>query len=165
MKLKMYDNVFLNIELEELAERGIHKGCSGIILDIKADICFVRFRNYKNYGDYACVTVNKKYLDFNCGEAEEDIPTWEKFKTSDKIKKGSFKPQKFLEYDLVELVVEKQKYAKYGVHKGMQGVVMEEKCIDSCYYVIFTDENTAEDIADISVHDDDLILINRVNKN
>lgn len=65
----------------------------------------------------------------------------------------------------MELTVEKKEYAKYGVHKGMQGVVMESYCIDSCYYVIFTDENTAEDIADISVHEDDLILAPIVKKN
>ncbi len=62
---------------------------------------------------------------------------------------------------MVELIAEKEKYANYGVHKGMQGVVMEDYCIDSEYYVIFTDESTAEDIADISVHEDDLILIKR----
>ena len=61
----------------------------------------------------------------------------------------------------MELIAEKEKYAKYGVHKGMQGVVMDAMCIDSCYYVIFTDESTAEDIADISVHGDDLVLVKR----
>lgn len=29
-------------------------------------------------------------------------------------------------YDNVELNTEKEKYAKYGVHKGMPGVVMED---------------------------------------
>lgn len=61
----------------------------------------------------------------------------------------------------MELTVEKAKYAKYGVHKGAKGAVMEEKCIDSCYYVIFTDYNTGYDIADISVHEDDLKLLKR----
>ena len=65
------------------------------------------------------------------------------------------------EYDRVKLTVEKEKYAKFGVHKGMRGVVMENYCIDSEYYVIFTDESTAEDIADLCVYEDDLILINR----
>ena len=36
---------------------------------------------------------------------------------------------------------------------------MENYCIDSDYYVIFTDESTAEDIADLCVHEDDLILV------
>ena len=86
MKLKMYDNVKLNIELKDLAERGVHKGCTGIILEIKADDCFVRFRNRKNIGDYACVNINGKYLEFYRHEQEENIPNWERFKNSNKIK-------------------------------------------------------------------------------
>ncbi len=161
MKLNIYDNVELNAELAELSAKGIHKGCTGIIFDIKADNCFVYFRNFKNYDDYACVNINSKYLDFWMKEESENIPNWERFKATGDLAKDSFKPQKFLEYDLVELTVEKEKYAKFGVHKGMRGVVMENYCIDSEYYVIFTDESTAEDIADLCVYEDDLILINR----
>lgn len=159
--MRIYDNVILNTELEELSEKGIHKGCSGLILDIKFEICFVYFRNFENIGDYACVYVNKKYLDKFDHEPEDHISTWEKFKNSDEIKKDRFKPRKFYEYDLVEVTVEKEKYAKHGVHKGMQGVIMLPECINSEYYVIFTDKTTAEDIADISVHEDDLKLIRR----
>ena len=161
MNLKIYDNIKLNTDFEELADRGIHKGCTGLILDIKANNCFVYFRNFKDYGDYACVNINSQYLDFWMKEESENIPNWERFKATGDLTKNSFKPQKFLEYDLVELTVEKEKYAKFGVHKGMQGVVMENYCIDSEYYVIFTDESTAEDIADLCVHEDDLILIKR----
>lgn len=159
--MKIYDNVMLNTEMEELSERGIHKGCFGLILDIKADMCFVRFRNRENIGDYACVSVNKKYLDVYNHEPKDHIPAWEKFKASDKIKKDRFKPRKFYEYDLVEVMVEKEQYAKYGVHRGMQGVIMRSECSSSEYYVIFTDETTAEDIADIDIHEDDLKLIRR----
>ena len=163
MKLNIYDNVKLNTELEELADRGIHKDCTGLILDIKADSCFVRFRNRKNVGDYACVNVNKMYIEFYRREQEENIPNWERFKATGDLTKDRFKPQKFLEYDYVELAVEKEKYLKEGVHKGARGAVMENYCIGSKYYVIFTNEETGEDIADIPVHEDDLILINRVN--
>ena len=165
MKLKIYDNVKLNTELEELADKGIHKDCAGLILDIEADNCFVYFINFKNYDDYACVNINCKYLDFWMKEESENIPNWERFKATGDLTKSSFKPQKFLEYDYVELAVEKEKYLKEGVHKGARGAVMENYCIGSKYYVIFTNEETGEDIADIPVHEDDLILINRVNLN
>lgn len=161
MKLKIYDNVKLNTELSEFLGKGIHKDCTGIILDIKADICFVRFRNTKNKGDYACININQKYLDFWMKEPKEYIVNWERFKATGNLKKDSFKLQKFLEYDVVQLIVEKEKYAKYGVHKGAKGAVMENYCIDSEYYAIFTDYNTGYDIADISVHEDDLILLKR----
>ncbi len=159
MKLSVYDNVELNTELEELAEKGIHKNDIGTIFEIKGDKCFVRFINRKNIGDYACVSVKSVCLDVWEKANKDKFAQWEEYKKTDRIKKNAFKPQKFLEYDLVELTVEKEKYAKFGVHKGMQGVVMEDYCIDSEYYVIFTDKNTAEDIADLCVNDDDLVLV------
>ena len=160
-KMKIYDNVILNTELKELSEIGVLKGCPGVIFDIKVDMCFVYFINRKNIGDYACVYVNKKYLDKLGHEPEDRIATWEQFKKSDKIKKNRCKPQKFLEYDLVELAVEKEKYAKEGVHKGARGCVMEDYCIGSEYLVVFEDGDIGEEIADIPVHEDDLILIRR----
>lgn len=165
MELKIYDNVELNMELEELAEKGIHKGETGVVFEIKADICYVLFLNSKNYGDYAYVKINKKYLDFCDFHYGKNVKDFERFKATGDLTKDRFKPQKFIEYDAVELIVEKEKYAKYGVHKGAQGTVMENYCIDSDYYVIFTDETTAEDIADISVHEDDLKLVWRNPKN
>ena len=37
--------------------------------------------------------------------------------------------------DVVELVTEKEKYAKEGVHKGMQGVNCDKRKIDGCWLV------------------------------
>ena len=39
--------------------------------------------------------------------------------------------------DCVEVIVEKEKYAKHGVHKGMQGVIWLEECIDGEWDVYF----------------------------
>ncbi len=41
------------------------------------------------------------------------------------------------EMDRVEIVVEKEKYFKYGVHKGMQGWICDERCIDESRLVNF----------------------------
>lgn len=157
--MKIYDDVELNTELEELAEKGIHKGETGIVFEIKADSVRVLFLNSKNYGDYAYVKVNKQYLNVLDLKYGKDIDGWEKFKATRDLKKDSFRPQKFIEYDYVELAVEKEKYAKEGVHKGARGAVMENYCIDSEYYVIFTDESTGYDIAELCVYDEDLILV------
>ncbi len=160
-KMKIYDDIKLNTEIEDLASRGIHSGCLGFVLDIMPSSCLVIFFNSKNQGDYACVNVSKNYLDILNLNYRKDNSELKKFKERGDFTKDSFKPQKFAEFDLVELTVEKEKYAKVGVHKGMQGVVMENYCIDSDYYVIFTDERTAEDIADLCVHEDDLILVKK----
>ena len=58
--------------------------------------------------------------------------------------------------DCVELIVEKEEYAKEGVHKGMFGAIMSEEKIGDEWQVIFSEFYTGKDIADISVHEKDL---------
>lgn len=48
--------------------------------------------------------------------------------------------------DCVEVMVEKDSYAKEGVHKGMQGVVWEKEPKDGCWVVLFPQCGDKEDI-------------------
>ena len=64
--------------------------------------------------------------------------------------------------DCVEIIVEKEKYAKEGVHKGMQGVIWLEECIDGEWDVCFPQYGEKEDIAEISVKEEDLMLISKM---
>ena len=61
--------------------------------------------------------------------------------------------------DCVEVTVEKEKYAKHGVHKGMQGVIWLEESIDGEWDVNFPQYGEKEDIAEISISEKDLILL------
>ena len=61
--------------------------------------------------------------------------------------------------DCVELIVEKSKYAKEGVHKGMQGVIWEPECKNGCWVVLFPQCGDKEDIADLYISKDDLKII------
>lgn len=61
--------------------------------------------------------------------------------------------------DCVELLVEKSKYAKEGVHKGMQGVIWEPECKNGCWVVLFPQYGDKEDIADLYISEDDLKII------
>lgn len=63
------------------------------------------------------------------------------------------------EYDSVELLVEKETYAKYGVHKGMQGWICYEKCVEGYSLVEFPLYGEAGTVATIDVRDDDLKTI------
>ena len=58
--------------------------------------------------------------------------------------------------DCVELIVEKEEYAKQGVHKGMFGAIMLEEQIGDTWDVVFSEFGTGKDIAEISVHEKDL---------
>ena len=61
------------------------------------------------------------------------------------MKKASdiLKPISIKEYDLVELIVEDEKYSKFGVHKGDIGCVMDNNAVQNYIEVDFSgiDEN------------------------
>lgn len=58
--------------------------------------------------------------------------------------------------DCVEVIVEKEKYAKYGVHKGMQGVIWLEESIDGTWDVFFDLLGEHAPIGDIAIKEEDL---------
>ena len=61
--------------------------------------------------------------------------------------------------DCVELTVERNEYAKEGVHKGMQGVVWEAESKDGAWVVLFPQYGEKEDIADLYINEEDLRLL------
>ena len=63
--------------------------------------------------------------------------------------------------DHVELIVEKDEYAKYGVHKGMQGIIWVEESIDGTWDVFFDLYGEHAPIGDIAIKKDDLKQIPR----
>lgn len=63
------------------------------------------------------------------------------------------------EIDNVEIIVEKEEYAKYGVHKGMQGWICDDRNIDDSWLVNFPQCGEKDDIAEIPVKEEDLKLI------
>lgn len=60
------------------------------------------------------------------------------------------------------IVVEKDKYSAYGVHKGAVGTIMADYSINDKWYVIFSDEH-GEDYADIEVFEKDMVIVNNQN--
>ena len=63
------------------------------------------------------------------------------------------------EMDCVEVIVEKEKYTKEGVHKGMQGWICDDLNIGDSWLVNFPQYGEKNDIATISVLESDLILL------
>ena len=65
------------------------------------------------------------------------------------------------EYDAVELIVEKPKYARKGVHKGDRGCVISTYAIDNYWEIIFSEQSTGKDIAQIGVAREDFKIIDK----
>ena len=75
------------------------------------------------------------------------------------LSKNEFLKREMKYLDCVEVIVEKEDYAKHGVHKGMQGVIWSEECIDSEWDVYFSQYGDKPDIAEISIKEEDLMLL------
>lgn len=162
--MKQYESVTLKCEGNALREKGIEAGTIGVlILQIaSSDQWIVMFFNAKNEGDYAIATVSESDL-ILLGTLSETVVSEIKeiANRSDFFEHISFSPVRLQEYDMVELIVDRPKYEKEGVTKGMRGCVMSDHAIKGCRQIIFSEENTGKDIADIMVSEEDLILMER----
>lgn len=63
------------------------------------------------------------------------------------------------EMDCVEVINEKDRYVKDGVHKGMQGWICDPDFINGTWLVNFPQYGEKDDIAEISVLEEDLVLL------
>lgn len=61
--------------------------------------------------------------------------------------------------DCVEVIVEKEKYVKEGVHKGMQGWICLDDKSNDYWLVNFPQYGEKDDIAEISIKEQDLRLL------
>lgn len=72
--------------------------------------------------------------------------------------KTSFIPCDVKEYDKVELIVEKPKYAAEGVYKGT-GCGISSYAINNRWLIIFSEDCIGKDIADTCVDREDFKVI------
>ncbi len=63
------------------------------------------------------------------------------------------------EMDCVEVIVEKEDYAKEGVHKGMQGWICYGDNSYGAWLVCFPQYGEKDNIATISIKEENLILL------
>lgn len=162
--MKKWEYVTLNEELEELARNGIHKGYDGLITEIHGDIYTVWFTNSKNKGELAWAKIHKKHLVLNSNIKLDKrlLLEIEEFISNVKMEKYTQLSEcDVKEYDAVELLVEKPKYAIAGVHKGDRGCVNSTYAIDNHWEIIFSERGTGKDIAQIGVAREDFKIIDK----
>ena len=58
--------------------------------------------------------------------------------------------------------MEKEKYAREGVHKGMQGWICWEECIDASWLVSFPQYGEKNNIATVGIKEEDMIVVPRM---
>ena len=117
----------------------------GIVITKGKDFSQVMFFNDKNQGDYLVAKIKESDLITTDVILNEELSKGlENFihKNTDKIvEKASFNTNPFSDCDFVELIVEKETYGKYGIHKGDKGVVVIGKATQNKVLVDFGKAN------------------------
>ena len=139
------------------------KDMHGIVVELKFDNADVLFFNPQNVGDYAIVNVKLVDLEIEKEKLSAKLEKELLSKLDDIIAKAKneIQPIKIKDYDMVELIVEEDRYAKFGIHKGDRGCVMNNNAVQNYIEVDFSGiDKNGEFYGDcISVKIDDLKVI------
>lgn len=160
--MKKYDLISLKNE-SPYKKYGIEKNLHGIIIDILQNHIQVLFFNPRNNDEITLLYVNKSDIYLDKEMLPENIKI-ELEKNIDKLKtkeNSIFTTPKFKLYDKVELIVEKEQYTKFELHKGEIGFVVDEIVINNSIEIDFPNLNeNSEFYGDtFSIDIDDLKII------
>lgn len=162
--MNKWDYVELITENEEYARDGVHKGMQG-------QICYsacirtywlVRFPQCAGSPDITIVGVKEADL--------KQIPALdprvnERLRVQHEEADAQYRQQQagkkvaMKEMDCVKLIVEKERYIEDGVHKGMYGWICYPECSGGYWLVNFTQCGEKDDIATISVKEEDMEIV------
>ena len=160
--MKKFDIVKL-INCEPYKTQNLLDNMYGIVLEVKDECIDCLFFNTKNVGQCTIATISVA----DVVKEKEELPQEIKEEILSKMSvikqkaKSSIEPIKIKDYDLVELTNEDEKYAKYGIHKGDTGCVMDSSAVQNYIEVDFSglDEKGNYYGDCISVNIDDLKVI------
>ncbi len=154
--MKIADRVEVIVESEKYATEGVHKGMQGKI-------------EYRMNGfDHWCVsfphcTSKSKEIRLPIDASDlKLLPDDINPKINEEIRRkfGEFIAGDGLqEMDCIEIIVEKEEYARAGIHKGMQGWICAPESIDGTWLVNFPQCYDRPDIATEVILEEDMIQI------
>ena len=130
----------VKLKNDNYKSHNLTKDMYGIVIETNYDNADVLFFNPHNVGDYAIVNIKNKDLEPD----KEKLPTElekELSSASNALKSGAknvLVPIAINEYDMVELLVEEERYARFGVHKGDVGCVMDNNAVQNYIEVDFS---------------------------
>ena len=159
--MKRADLIRINNEKIK-AEPGLQKDAHGIVLKVFAHTVDVLFFHPKILGEYIIRELDQSDLIVESeklpGEIEKEI-----FSDLDKVyanAKADFDPLPFSMGDRVQLIVERECYAKCGIHKAAVGCVVDDSVVSGNVEVDFyePEEAAAYDSA-VAVKTSDLRIV------
>ena len=165
--MKKNEIVKLKTLKTEYEKFNINLEAYGIILSNEKGVSKVLFLNNKIVGDYVIATIRdtdlKKFNEKLPDKVLSEIDIYIKENIEKLETKTAFLDLPFNEYDTVQLIVEKDRYSKFGIHKGEIGVIAENYAVKKDVLVDFTGINSIKEVygACITVNKDDLKLIKK----
>lgn len=137
--MKKFDLVKLK-NSEPYKSHNVIDDMHGIVVGVIHENAEVLFFNQHNVGDYTIVNVKTTDLDLDKEklpiEIEKELLS--KLGTVKSKAKNILEPIAINEYDMVELLVEEERYAKFGIHKGDTGCVMDNNAVQNYIEVDFS---------------------------
>lgn len=123
---------------DKYIESNLYANVRGIILETNNETSKVLFLNEYIMGDYAVIKVDNidiVSLNEKMPKSLLDLISEDLSKINEN--KRSFQAKQFDIYTQVELVIEKENFAKHGIHKGDIGYIVEENAINNYVIVDF----------------------------
>ena len=121
-------------------KNNLQKDMHGIVVSEDFNEIVVLFFNPENIGDYAVVNIRTEDIVVEKEKLPNDMQK-ELLSKLDQIlskSKNYIEPITINNYDMVELLVEEDKYTKFGIHKGDRGCVMDNKAVQNYIEVDFS---------------------------
>lgn len=136
--MKKYDVVKLTNLIEVYKQNNLYLNAQGIVLDCNNEKSKVLFVNEYNQGDYAYLEVKNNDVEIISNDTPLTFVNYIKENLKNFMpKEKGFKKKEFEVYSQVELLVENERYSKFGVHKGNKGVIMEDYAVKDYVLVDF----------------------------
>lgn len=141
--MKEFTVVTIKNLTDEYEACNLKKNMIGVVIKpINQDKSLVLFINEKILDDYAFVEMKNTDLEICNEEFPKQliykIKNSNKFNAPTFISKNKLEIPIYEECDEVELLVEDEKYSKYGVHKGAIGYIAYDKCFQDSILVDFS---------------------------
>lgn len=161
--MKKFD-IIKPLDISRYEKLGINNESRGIVYEILTDGVNAIFFNPHNTGEaFTAFIENNNFKKEELRLPDEIVAELnEKIDAVLKKSKSAAMPLPVKAYDRVELITDSAEYAKFGIKKGMRGVVMDDYAVQNCVEVDFSiaDENGNEIGDCISVNVKHLKVLN-----
>ncbi len=164
--MNKYDIITLKNLTDIYEQYNLYQGAKGIVANVGSEKSKILFLNEFDVGDYAYLEIQNEDIEIfpKSSKTTQDFKQFMKKNLNGfSPKEKGFNKKEVDAYDEVELLVEDDKYSKFGIHKGDTGIVVDDVMTKSHILVDFgkIDKNNNYSGDCISVNLNDIKILNK----